>query len=77
MWFRGHQVGNFEGDVLVEKCVLLELKAARTLDSSHKAQLLNYLRATEIEIGLLLNFGVKPEFKRLIYDNPRKKAHYP
>jgi len=75
VWFRGHQVGKFEGDVLVEKCVLLELKAARTLDSSHKAQLLNYLRATEIEIGLLLNFGVKPEFKRLIYDNPRKKAH--
>lgn len=77
VWFRGHQVGKFEGDVLVEKCVLLELKAARTLDSSHKAQLLNYLRATEIEIGLLLNFGVKPEIKRLIYDNPRKKAHYP
>jgi GxxExxY protein len=77
VWFRGHKVGKFEGDVLVEKCVLLELKAARTLDSSHKAQLLNYLRATEIEIGLLLNFGVKPEFKRLIYDNPRKKAHYP
>ena len=77
VWFRGHQVGDFEGDVLVEKCVLLELKAARTLDSAHKAQLLNYLRATEIEIGLLLNFGVKPEFKRLIYDNPRKKLTYP
>ena len=77
VWFRGHQVGKFEGDVLVEKCVLLELKAARTLDSSHKAQLLNYLRATEIEIGLLLNFGVRPEIKRLIYDNPRKKAQYP
>ena len=73
VFFRGHQVGCFEGDILVEKCVLLELKAARTLDSSHKAQLLNYLRATEIEIGLLLNFGVKPEFKRLIYDNLRKK----
>lgn len=73
VWFRGHRVGVFEGDVLVEKCVLLELKAARTLDSSHKAQLLNYLRAKEIEIGLLLNFGVRPELKRLIYDNPRKK----
>ena len=43
VWFRGHQVGNFEGDVLVEKCVLLELKAAHTLHSSHQAQLLNYL----------------------------------
>lgn len=67
-------MGCFEGDLLVEKCVLLELKAARTLDSSHKAQLLNYLRATDIEIGLLLNFGVKPEVRRLIYENPRKKT---
>lgn len=72
VWFRGHQVGRFEGDMLIEKCVLLELKAARALDSSHYAQLLNYLRATEIEVGLLLNFGLKPEFKRLIYDNQRK-----
>jgi GxxExxY protein len=60
--------------MLVEGSVLLELKAVRTLDSSHQAQLLNYLRATEIEIGLLLNFGVKPEFKRLVFDNARKVA---
>ena len=52
--------------------MLLELKAVRTLDGSHQAQLLNYLRATEIEVGLLLNFGVKPEFKRLLFDNSRK-----
>jgi GxxExxY protein len=74
VWFRGHQVGSFEGDMPVEGSVLLELKAVRTLDSSHQAQLLNYLRATEIEIGLLLNFGVKPEFKRLVFDNARKVA---
>src|SRR5262245_2352322 len=72
VWFRGHRVGQFEGDLLVEKCVLLELKAARALNSSHHAQLLNYLRATEIEVGLLLNFGPKPEFKRVAYDNSRK-----
>jgi GxxExxY protein len=72
--FRGHEVGHFEGDMLVEKSVLLELKAVRALDSSHHAQLLNYLRATEIEVGLLLNFGVKPEFKRLLFDNSRKLA---
>ncbi len=59
-------------DMLVEDCVLLELKAARALDTSHVAQLLNYLRATDIEVGLLLNFGLKPEFKRLLFDNPRK-----
>jgi GxxExxY protein len=72
VWFRGHQVGHFEGDILVEKCLLLELKAVRALDSSHQAQLLNYLRATDIEVGLLLNFGGKPEIKRLVYDNSRK-----
>lgn len=70
--FRGHKVGDFSADMLVEDCVLLELKAARSLDTSHTAQLLNYLRATEIEVGLLLNFGLRPEFKRLIFDNPRK-----
>jgi GxxExxY protein len=70
--FRGHKVGDFSADMLVEDCVLLELKAARSLDSSHTAQLLNYLRATDIEVGLLLNFGLKPEFKRLLFDNPRK-----
>ena len=70
--FRGRRVGDFTADVLVEDCVLLELKAAKTLDRAHEAQLLNYLRATEIEVGLLLNFGLRPEFKRLIFDNPRK-----
>jgi GxxExxY protein len=73
VWFRGYQVGQFEGDLLVEQCVLLELKAARALGSAHTAQLLNYLRATEIEVGLLLNFGPKPEFKRVAYDNSRKR----
>lgn len=70
--FRGQRVGIFTADMLVEDCVLLELKAARALDTSHVAQLLNYLRATDIEVGLLLNFGLKPEFKRLLFDNPRK-----
>lgn len=70
--FRGQRVGVFTADMLVEDCVLLELKAARALDTSHVAQLLNYLRATDIEVGLLLNFGLKPEFKRLLFDNPRK-----
>jgi GxxExxY protein len=76
VWFQGHQVGHFEADILVENCVL-ELKAARALESSHRAQLLNYLRATEIEVGLLLNFGEKPEFKRLIFENLKKKSRNP
>jgi GxxExxY protein len=70
--FRGHQVGDFSADLLVENCVLIELKAASALHPAHNAQLLNYLRATDIEVGLLLNFGLKPEFKRLLFDNPRK-----
>ena len=77
VWFRGSPVGHFQADILVEQCVLLELKAVRTLDSSHRAQLVNYLRATEIEVGLLLNFGEKPEFKRVIFDNLNKKARNP
>ena len=73
VWFRGQRVGEFTADMLVADCVLLELKAARALDSSHQAQLLNYLRATEIEVGLLLNFGPKPQFKRMAFDNDRKQ----
>lgn len=78
VWFRGKKVGDFDADMLVEQCVILELKACRALDSAHEAQLLNYLRATEIEVGLLFNFGLKPQFKRLAFDNRRKqKAREP
>ncbi len=73
VWFRGHEVGQFRGDILVERTVLLELKSARTLEAAHEAQLLHYLKSTEIEIGLLLNFGSRPQFRRLLFDNPRKK----
>jgi GxxExxY protein len=73
VWFRGHKVGEFRADLLVENCVLLELKAARTLDPAHEAQLLHYLKSTEVEIGMLLNFGARPQFRRLIFDNVRKK----
>lgn len=73
VWFRGQKVGDFEADMLVERCVLLELKAGRALHAAHEAQLLNYLRATEIEVGMLFSFGLKPEFKRLAFDNSRKQ----
>ena len=74
VWFRGVIVGTFEPDVTVENLVILEIKAARGIDPAHEAQLLNYLRATEIEVGLLLNFGPKPEFKRMVFDNERKRT---
>lgn len=73
VYFRGRPVGDFKADLLVEDAVLVELKAARALEASHEAQLLNYLRGTAIEVGLLLNFGPKPEFKRMVFDNERKQ----
>src|SRR6266699_960943 len=73
VWFREHKVGDFRADLLVESCVLLELKCARLLDTAHEAQLLHYLKSTQIEVGLLLNFGLRPQFRRLLLDNERKK----
>jgi GxxExxY protein len=73
VWFRRQKVGDFRADILVEKRVLLELKSARVLDCAHEAQLLHYLRATEIELGLLLNFGTRPQFRGLFFDHDRKK----
>jgi len=73
VWFRGRKIGQYYADLIVDGVVLLELKAARALDSAHEAQLLHYLRATEVEVGLLLNFGLRPQFRRLVYDNERKK----
>ncbi len=70
--FRGQVVGDFRADLLVNNQVIVELKAARAIERVFEAQLMNYLRATNIEVGLLMNFGPKPEFKRFIYDNERK-----
>jgi GxxExxY protein len=65
-------VGEYFADILVDNKVIVEIKAARGLASENEAQLLNYLKATDVEVGLLLNFGPKPEVKRKLFDNPRK-----
>jgi len=65
-------VGNYFADIIVDNEVILEIKAAENLCEEHEFQLINYLKATEIEIGLLLNFGKKPEIKRKIFSNDRK-----
>ncbi len=70
--FRGRLVGDFQADLLVDKLVILELKSCRAIEQAHIAQLLNYLKATEVEVGLLLNFGPRPEFKRVVFGNERK-----
>lgn len=73
VWFRGQKVGQYYAGLIVEGLVLLELKAVRTLESAHEAQLLHCLRATEVEVGLLLNFGLRPQFRRLLFDNESKR----
>ena len=71
VFFRGHVIGDFKADLIVEGSVIIELKAVRALDPAHEAQLINYLKATNVEVGLLLNFGRKPDFKRFIFNNKR------
>jgi len=80
VYYAGQEVGEYEADLLVEDAVIVELKATRALAPEHEAQLLNYLKATPYEVGLLLNpstgsgqrFGPKPQIKRKVYDNERK-----
>ena len=72
VYFQGQIVGEYVADLLVNDLVIVELKAATRLLLEHEAQLLNYLRATPYEVGLLLNFGPKPTFVRKAYDNDRK-----
>ncbi len=70
--YNSYKVGDYYADLLINNCVIVELKATESLSEEHEAQLLNYLRATKIEVGLLLNFGRKAEFKRKLYTNDRK-----
>jgi GxxExxY protein len=73
VFYESQVIGDFYADLVVEECIIVELKAVHTLLPEHNAQLLNYLKATEIEVGLLFNFGSKPEFKRKSFDNENKK----
>jgi len=74
VYYNNVKVGEYFCDLLVENCVIIELKACETIREEHEAQLINYLKATRLEVGLLLNFGTKPEFKRKVYSNYRKKT---
>jgi len=76
--FRGVVIGDFRADLTVNGRVLLELKAVSSIDPAHEGQLLHYLRATDYEVGILLNFGPKPQFKRIVLENRNKKIRvYP
>ena len=73
VYYESEQVGDYFADILVHELVIVELKAAENICEEHEAQLLNYLKATDIEVGLLLNFGKKAEVKRKIFMNKNKK----
>jgi GxxExxY protein len=69
VYFKEQQVGDYYADLIVEDKVIVELKAAESLCEEHEFQLINYLKATNIEVGLLLNFGNNPQFTRKIFSN--------
>lgn len=71
--FRGRVAGEYRADAIVEGVVLVEFKVAKSIAPVHVAQVLNYLRATPFEVGIVLNFGPRPEFRRVILENSRKQ----
>ncbi|RPJ24334.1 MAG: GxxExxY protein [Chloroflexi bacterium] len=73
VYYAGQMIGEYYADLIVAESVIGEVKAAKLLAQEHEAQLLNYLKATPYEVGLLLNFGPKPEQKRRSFDNNRKE----
>jgi GxxExxY protein len=74
VFYDGVHVGEYFADLVVEGAVILELKAAEQLSPEHEAQLLNYLKATNIDVGLLLNFGPKPQVRRKVFETARAKS---
>ena len=73
VFYEGLQVGEYYADIVVDDCIIIENKAMESLREEHEFQLINYLKATEIEVGLLFNFGKTPSFKRKYFTNDRKK----
>jgi GxxExxY protein len=73
VYYESQLIGKYFADIVVNDLVILEIKSAKALAAEHEAQLLNYLKATPYEVGLLLNFGPKPETKRRSFDNSRKE----
>ncbi len=72
VFYKASNVGSYYADILVEQKIIVELKAAACLMPEHEAQLLNYLKATNHEVGLLFSFGLEPEFRRKVFSNNRK-----
>ncbi len=73
VFYKGYCVGKYFADILADRKIIIELKANEVISSANELQLVNYLKATDAEVGLLLNFGQKPEFKRKIFTNDKKR----
>ena len=73
VYFKDTIVGEYFADIVVNDKIILELKSCESLASEHEVQLFNYLKATEIEVGLLFNFGKRTAFKRKVFTNDNKK----
>ena len=72
VFYKQLEVGNYFADLIINEKVIIELKAAEAICQEHELQLVNYLKATKIEVGLLLNFGKNPEVRRKVFSNGRK-----
>lgn len=77
VYYKATLIGEYYADIIVEDKIILELKAAEAICEEHEFQLINYLKATNVEVGLLLNFGKKPEIRRKIFTNDRKSISNP
>lgn len=77
VYYKGNRVGEYYADLMINNSIIIELKAADYIVEEFENQLLNYLRGTDCELGILLNFGKKPEFRRKVFENKRKKFNNP
>ena len=76
VWFRGRRIAKFRADMIVAGRLLVEVKASPEIDRFHMAQVLHYLKASDLEVGLLFNFGREPKFKRVAHETSRKRRHF-
>jgi GxxExxY protein len=76
VWFRGRRLVTFKADLVVQSSVIVEIKVKPEIDPFNRVQLLHYLKATDLEVGLLLNFGRRPEFSRVIFERQRKRVRF-
>lgn len=75
VFYDGQNVGEYFTDILVNDCVIIELKVAESLCEEHEYQLVNYLKASSVEVGMLLNFGKKPQLKRKVFNSEHKNLY--